>query len=169
VKQSRKRPRREAPATSHGRRGLLIAAAVVLAVVIAGGSYLFATRQSREVTAPPAGAGGQVAAGSVAASGLDVLRGRWLRLDGGYILELRSIAPSGAIDAAYLNPRPINVAKAEATLEGSTPKVFVELRAPNYPGSTYTLTYDAQRDQLRGVYFQAVQRQNYDVEFVRMK
>ena len=97
------------------------------------------------------------------------LNGRWLRPDGGYILEIRAVDPSGKIDAVYLNPKPINIAKAEATRDGSTLKVLVELRAPNYPGSTYTLTYDPKRDQLKGIYFQAVQQQNFDVYFVRMK
>ena len=60
-------------------------------------------------------------------------------------------------------------AKAEATRDGSTVKVFVELRAPNYPGSTYTLTYDPQQDQLRGIYFQAVEQQSFNIFFVRMK
>lgn len=101
--------------------------------------------------------------------GFDALNGRWLRLDGGYILEIRSVDPQGKIDGMYLNPRPINIAKAEATRDGSKLNVFVELRAPNYPGSTYTLTYDPQQDQLRGNYFQAVERQNFDVAFVRMK
>jgi hypothetical protein len=32
---------------------------------------------------------------------------------------------------------------------------YFELRAPGYPGSTYTLTYDPQRDQLQGIYFHA--------------
>jgi len=99
----------------------------------------------------------------------DALNGRWLRPDGGYVLEVRSVDSSGKIDAAYLNPKLINIAKAEATRDGSTVKVFVELRAPNYPGSTYTLTYDQERDQLRGIYFQAVQRQSFNVYFVRMK
>jgi hypothetical protein len=84
-------------------------------------------------------------------------------------LEILAVDPSGKIDGAYLNPRPINIAKAEATRDGSTVKVFVELRAPNYPGSTYTLTYDQEHDQLRGIYFQAVQQQRFDVFFVRMK
>lgn len=101
--------------------------------------------------------------------GFDTLNGRWLRLDGGYVLEIRAVDPSGKIDAIYLNPKPINVAKAKASRDGSTVKVFVELRAPNYPGSTYTLTYDPQQDQLKGIYFQAVQQQNFDVNFVRMK
>ena len=97
------------------------------------------------------------------------LNGRWLRPDGGYVLEIRAVDPSGSIDAAYLNPRPINIAKAQATHDGSTAKVFVELRAPNYPGSTYTLTYDPKQDQLRGIYFQAVEQQNFNVFFIRMK
>jgi hypothetical protein len=63
---------------------------------------------------------------------------------------------------AYLNPRPIHVGFAKATHEGSKLKVFVELQAPNYPGSTYTLTYDPRRDQLSGIYFQAVQQQIYE-------
>jgi len=47
--------------------------------------------------------------------------------------------------------------------------VIVELRAPNYPGSTYTLTHDPKTDQLGGAYFQAVQRQTFDVVFYRAK
>lgn len=102
-------------------------------------------------------------------SGFERLKGRWVRLDGGYVLEIRAVDARGTIDAAYLNPRPINVARAEATRDGSKLKVFVELRAPNYPGSTYTLTHDPKTDQLTGAYFQAVARQTYDVAFVRTK
>jgi hypothetical protein len=101
--------------------------------------------------------------------GFETLIGRWLRLDGGYILEIRGVDPSGKIEALYLNPRPINVAKAEATRDGSKLNVVVELRAPNYPGSTYTLEYDQEQDQLRGIYFQAALGQSFDVYFVRMK
>ena len=77
--------------------------------------------------------------------------------------------PAGKIEALYLNPRPINVAKAEATREGSKLNVLVELRAPNYPGSTYTLVYHREQDQLQGTYFQAALRQSFDVYFVRMR
>ena len=102
-------------------------------------------------------------------AGFERLKGRWVRPDGGYILEIRSVDASGVVDAAYLNPRPINVARAEATRAGSTLKVFVELRAPNYPGSTYTLTHDPKRDHLEGAYFQAATRQTFDVVFYRTK
>jgi len=38
-----------------------------------------------------------------------------------------------------------------------------------YPGSTYTLTYDAKEDVLRGIYYQAAMKQSFDVYFTRMK
>ena len=101
--------------------------------------------------------------------GLEKLEGRWRRADGGYVLDIRKVRPDGAMDAAYLNPRPINVSKAQATRDGATVRVFVELRAPNYPGSTYTLTYDSKRDELYGVYYQAVEGRSFDVVFARMK
>ena len=103
------------------------------------------------------------------AAGFSPLTGRWLRLDGGYILEIRAIDAAGRIDATYLNPRPINVARAEATRKGSALEVFVELRAPGYPGSTYTLSYEPKNDQLVGVYYQAAMQQSFDVRFVRPK
>jgi hypothetical protein len=85
--------------------------------------------------------------------GFETLIGRWLRLDGGYILEIRGVDPSGKIDALYLNPRPINVAKAEASSDGSKLNVLVELRAPNYPGSTYTLCTIESRTNSKGPIF----------------
>jgi hypothetical protein len=101
--------------------------------------------------------------------GFEKLEGRWRRADGGYVLDIRKVLPDGAMDAAYLNPRSINVSKAQATRDGATVRVFVELRAPNYPGSTYTLTYDSKRDELYGVYYQAVEGRSFDVVFARMK
>ena len=114
--------------------------------------------------------GGQLTATAVTAtSGLQSLRGRWLRPDGGYILDIRDVDASGKVDAVYLNPRPIHIARAEASGDGATPQVFVELRAPGYPGSTYTLRYEPQRDQLEGSYYQAALQQRFAVVFVRMK
>lgn len=95
------------------------------------------------------------------------LVGRWVRTDGGYVLEIRGVEPGGKVDAAYFNPRPIHVARAEAAQDGDAVKLLIELRDVNYPGSTYSLTYDAGRDVLEGTYFQAMERQTYDVSFVR--
>ena len=91
------------------------------------------------------------------------------RPDGGYILEIKRIADNGAMDAAYFNPKSIHVARAEASRDGEATKVFIELRDVNYPGSTYTLTYDPGSDQLKGIYYQAVEQQRFEVNFVRMK
>ena len=95
------------------------------------------------------------------------LLGEWVRPDGGYVLSVTGITEEGEATVAYLNPRPIHVARAEARQEGDLVGLFVELRDQGYPGSTYTLGYDAQGDQLKGLYFQATQRASYDVVFVR--
>ena len=99
----------------------------------------------------------------------DSLKGRWLRPDGGYVIDIRNVDASGKLDVGYFNPRPINVSQAEASREGDTTKVFIELRDVNYPGATYNLTYDPESDQLRGVYYQPAVRQSFDVVFIRMK
>ena len=93
----------------------------------------------------------------------------WVRPDGGYVLSVTGIAEDGTATVGYFNPSPINVGHAEARLEGDIPGLFVEMQDKNYPGSTYTLAYDAGGDRLVGVYFQAVQRASYDVVFVRKR
>jgi hypothetical protein len=97
------------------------------------------------------------------------LTGRWLRPDGGYVLELSDPAPEGLLKAVYLNPRPINVSHAEWKLKNGLLRVFVELRDVNYPGSTYTLDYKPTADKLAGIYFQAFLGQQFEVEFIRIQ
>ena len=97
------------------------------------------------------------------------IEGRWVRPDGGYILELRNIKKDGSISASYFNPRPIKVFRAKAGRKNGRITVVVELRDVNYPGSTYTLQYDVVSDRLKGTYFQAVHRQTFDIEFVRTR
>jgi len=95
------------------------------------------------------------------------LIGRWVRPDGGYILQVLEAGVAGTLKAAYFNPRPINVAKAEWRVKGGALTVFIELRDVNYPGSTYTLAYDAGSDRLVGKYFQALEKQTFAIEFLR--
>jgi hypothetical protein len=97
------------------------------------------------------------------------LIGHWERPDGGYILEINEILKDGKLKAAYYNPRPINVARAEFSRKDVALVVYVELRDVNYPGSKYNLKYDPVSDKLIGTYFQAVQGETYDVEFNRSK
>ena len=98
-----------------------------------------------------------------------LLKGKWQRPDGGYILELKQLGKGGALKAAYFNPRPINVSRAELKRSGDKLTVFVELRDVNYPGSRYNLQYVPERDRLTGTYFQAVHGETYNVEFSRVK
>ena len=86
---------------------------------------------------------------------LSRLTGKWLRPDGGYVLEIQSVTADGQLAAA------------KATRPAGTLNIFVELRDTGYPGCTYTLTYDAPTDQLRGDYYQAALQQHYDIVFVR--
>ena len=97
------------------------------------------------------------------------LIGRWLRPDGGYVLQWADPTPKGQLKAAYFNPRPINVSRAEWRLKDGLLNVFVELRDVNYPGSTYTLVYQPTPDTLTGIYFQAAQGQQFEVEFERTR
>ena len=97
------------------------------------------------------------------------LIGRWLRPDGGYLLELSDPAPDGRLKAAYFNPRPINVSRAQWQLKDSYVIVLVELSDVNYEGSTYLLAYDPDTDQLAGIYFQATLKQRFEVVFQRTK
>ena len=98
-----------------------------------------------------------------------VLQGRWVRPDGGYVITIRSADAGGKLDASYANPSPLPFAKAQAARSDATLNVFFELQAGGYNGSTYTLTYDPSKDILKGVYYQAVARQRFEVYFVRAR
>ena len=98
---------------------------------------------------------------------VDVLKGIWVRPDGGYTIVIKGVGPSGQLDAMYFNPSPLPFAKAQASSEGATLRAFFELRAGGYDGSTYELTYDPASERLKGIYYQAVAKQKFDVYFAR--
>ena len=93
------------------------------------------------------------------------LLGEWMRPDGGYVLVVHGIRADGEAAVAYLNPRPIRVARAEASRQGDAVFLFVEFDDVNYRGSTYSLGYNARSGQLEGLYYQATLRQQFDVAF----
>lgn len=181
-KRRQDRPQKSAPATAQAAspRRWTILAAIALAGVLLGIGL-------RNLTQPPP----QIVANDVASTPaadraepepsepavkpaaektkFDPILGKWLRSEGGYVLDLQSVNPQGKLTAEYLNPRSIHIARAEATKSGTAIKVFVELRDVNYPGSTYDLTYDPASDRLSGVYFQAVEKQSFEVTFSREK
>ena len=112
----------------------------------------------------PLSAQAQVKAEAPAAqadSAFAALPGRWVRPDGGYVINIRRV------DADYANPNPLPFSRAEATRDGKAITLFFKLRAGGYNGSTYTLTYDPANDVLKGVFFQAVAQQKFDIHFTR--
>jgi hypothetical protein len=147
--------------------------AVVIAVLLVG-AVVFWWSRGRQTVSPPAAAEttaveptNQPASATTPNPVFEKLKGKWLRPDGGYLVEVRGVEPGGKMDVGYFNPKPIHVFKAEASQEGTVTKVFIELRDVNYPGSTYNLVYEADKDQLSGIYFQAALQQRFEVVFVR--
>lgn len=98
---------------------------------------------------------------------LEGVLGRWVREDGGYVLEVRGGGSDGTLEAGYFNPAPITVSRAAWIKAGDRLQLFVELTGSGYDGSTYVLHHEPQRDRLVGEYRQAVQGQTYQIEFAR--
>jgi hypothetical protein len=117
------------------------------------------------VQQPFSGAAAQTSIASQ--TSFDVLPGRWVRVEGGYVISIASVDANGRLDANYVNPRQLPFHAAMATNDNGVLRLFFELRAAGYNGSTYTLSYDAANDQLKGVYDQVVLKQRFDVTFVR--
>lgn len=114
------------------------------------------TEPSRETASAPA---------SAIAADYQPLAGRWARTDGDYMIEIKGITADGKVEAGYFNPRPIHVARAEASRDGGVLRLFMELRDAGYPGCLYKLTLDKSGRLLTGTYFQAAQNQTYEVTF----
>lgn len=95
------------------------------------------------------------------------LFGKWMRADGGYVLEIRGADISGVLDAGYFNPKSIRVSRAIWMQGGQGLQVVVELNDVGYPGATYVLKHDLTADRLVGQYTQPQMQQTFDIEFVR--
>lgn len=130
-------------------------------------------KKETPATASPAAAAASPAPAAAAAStanvpeGVKKLLGRWVRADGGYVLELKNPDISGKLEANYLNPKPIKVSRAIWMQGGSGLQVAVELNDVGYPGATYVLSHDAASDRLVGQYTQPQMQQTFDVDFIR--
>lgn len=114
--------------------------------------------------------GPKAAAPAAASVDFGPLKGRWVRQDGDYMIEIKSVGADGKMDAGYFNPRPIHVGKAEAEArDGGVVRVFVLLADQGYPGSNYKLQYDKGSDTLQGSYHQAASGETFGVIFDRLK
>ena len=154
------------PRTSNTRVLFVMGGIVCAAVAVIAAAILYVVL-GRQVTAPSSPAV-TVSATEPVLVEFEKLKGKWVRPDGGYVLEIKKRLPDNALEAAYYNPNPIHVGKARLYKERGFVKVFVELQDVNYPGSTYTLIFDKEHDQLCGVYYQATQQQEYQIAFERM-
>ncbi len=117
--------------------------------------------------AEPGAGSGTNAAAAIQAGAFGQLIGRWIRPDGGYMLEVRGVEANGNATVAYFNPDPIHVSNAKALSQEGRFKLLVELKDAGYPGCTYDLTYEPANDQLVGSYYQAALGQTFRVFFVR--
>jgi hypothetical protein len=108
---------------------------------------------------------------SISAKTIDknLLVGNWLRTDSDYRLQISEVNEDFTLEAKYFNPNPINVGRASWQESYGNLKIIIELRDVNYPGSTYTLNYLADKDLLAGDYYQAVEGLTFYVEFARNK
>jgi uncharacterized protein (DUF2147 family) len=97
----------------------------------------------------------------------NTLKGNWVRPDGGYRIAIKGVGPNGELEAIYYNPTALPFSRAQTSMEGTTLRVFFELRAGGYDGSTYELAYDPASDRLVGTYYQAVAKQKFSVYFAR--
>ena len=95
------------------------------------------------------------------------LIGRWVRPDGGYIIDIQGVQAGGNLDADYFNPNPIHVSRAEWRKEDGALSIFIELNDKNYPGATYKLRFYPESEQLAGEYTQPLVGQTFDIYFVR--
>ncbi len=131
----------------------------------AGGAAVPAgtAKPANSATPAPAVAG----AAKAVPDAVQKLLGRWVRADGGYVLELKNADLSGAMEAGYFNPKSIRVSRAIWMQGGPGLQVAVELNDVGYPGATYLLTYDPQADKFAGQYTQPQMQQTFDIEFVR--
>lgn len=132
--------------------------AIASIAIMSGGAPTLAQQSPAQAASTPA---------TAVKSGMDVLKGTWVRPDGGYTITIKNIAPSGQLEAMYANPNLLPFARAQATQDGTTLRASFELQAGGYAGSTYELSYDPASDRLKGVYYQAVAKQKFEVYFVR--
>ena len=126
---------------------------------------LYANEPLAQVAAPVSKA--KDAPAAVGKVDLDVLEGAWVRPDGGYLILIKKVGANGQLDASYFNPKPLPFAKAQATRDGATVHLAFELQAGGYSGSTYDLVYEPANDRLKGIYYQAVMKQKFEVYFTR--
>lgn len=155
----------------HPLNSAAFGAVLALALVLAGCKKSPSTEGASTAAAPAAAPAAETATKAAPAAAVPEtvkkVVGRWVRADGGYVLELRNPELSGVIEAAYFNPKPIKVSRAVWMQGGAGLQIAVELNDVGYPGATYVLSHDVASDRLVGQYTQPAMQQSFDIEFIR--
>ena len=94
--------------------------------------------------------------------------GKWQRSDSPYVLVLSNIKTDSTLVAKYLNPKSINISETHWKTSDGYFYFYIKFDDEGYPGSYYSLGYYPEEDRLFGFYYQAMQKQKYDVVFERM-
>jgi len=145
---------------------------LICAAIVSAGGWLIYNKFGMRTDPKPEASNAQTSSReevqTLSADNFRNLVGHWIRPDGGYIIEIRNVDSNGVLNAAYFNPRPINVSQARLTFVNKKPQVFIELRDVGYPGATYTLIYHPRQDVLAGLYYQPTVGQSFEVIFARM-
>ena len=92
---------------------------------------------------------------------------QWLRTDGDYVLDIKGFNADTTIDVAYLNPNSINISETRWKVQEGYLYFYILFDDEGYPGSYYSLGYIPEDDKLFGIYYQAVQQQQYEIVFER--
>jgi len=171
-KKSRKQKRSFKAPKPKGSKFFPVLVIFICAAIVGAGGWLFYHEFGMRTDPKPEGSNAQNSRGevvqTVSPDNFQSLVGRWIRPDGGYIIEIRNVDSSGLLEAAYFNPRPIHVSQARLTFVNKEKQIFIELRDVGYPGATYTLTYHPEQDVLAGLYYQPAADQSFEVIFARM-
>lgn len=79
--------------------------AVAVAVIVAAVFFVFHARQGTVSSGPAV----TTSSAEPVLFEFEKLKGKWLRPDGGYVLEIKRLLPQNELEAAYFNPNPISL------------------------------------------------------------
>jgi hypothetical protein len=99
----------------------------------------------------------------------NLLKGVWGRRDGLGEINISEVIDNGVLKATFYNPKLINIEKSTWLNSSGVLRIHILFREDNYPGSTFSLNYIAEKDVLVGVYFDAVTNESYTVTFDRVR
>jgi hypothetical protein len=98
-----------------------------------------------------------------------LIKGVWGRADAAGEINISEVLDNGLLKATFCNPKSINIEKAVWTNSSDVLRIYILFREDNYPGSSFSLNYLAEKDLLLGIYFDALTNESNTVTFKRVK